>query len=89
MTTYTLNRRGFLGTSANAMAAVAAFSGMATAGTSRADATQADVCIANHRQLAQNLKAFLQDGTASQSERAFALKTCHCVHCNVAIAPML
>ena len=89
MTTNMLNRRDLLGTSAKGLAAFAALAGIASFGSPRAEAANASTCIANHQQLAQKLKGLLQDHTASHAERSQALKTCRCVHCDVAIGPML
>lgn len=85
----TLSRRELLGTTARGVAALAALSGSAALSSQLASAAGADTCIANHQQLAQNLKTLIEDPSVGEAESAFAQKTCRCIHCDVAIAPML
>ena len=89
MTTHTLNRRDLLGTTASGLAALAALSGTAAFAPTVAGTTNRSQCIANHQQLSQNLQALVQDPAVSAGETAYALKTCRCVHCDVAITPMV
>ena len=83
MTTHMLNRRDLLGTTAKALGAFAAFGGTVSILPNSAGAKD---CIANHRKLAQNLKELVLDPAVSQAEKDFAIKTCRCTHCDVAIA---
>lgn len=89
MTTHTFTRRDLLGTTAKGLAALTALSGGAIFATSRAGAAKANACIANHQHLAQNLKVLTLSPDVGEREKAMALKTCRCVHCDVAISPML
>ena len=85
----TLNRRELLGTTARGMAALAALSGSAALSSQFVSPAGAETCIANHQQLAQNLKTLIDDPNVGEAEAAFAQRTCRCIHCDVAIAPML
>ncbi|MCP5080372.1 MAG: hypothetical protein GY948_01610 [Alphaproteobacteria bacterium] len=89
MTTHTLNRRDLLGTAAKGLAAFTALSSGTVFATSLAGAAEANVCIANHRQLADNLRVLTLTADVGETEKAIALKTCRCIHCDVAISPML
>jgi len=89
MYTNTLSRRELLGTTARGVAALAALSGSAALSSQIATAASASPCIANHQQLAQNLRTLIDDPSVGDVEAAFAQKTCRCIHCDVAIAPML
>ncbi len=89
MYTKTLSRRDLLGTTARGVAALAALSGSTALSNQIASAAGLDRCIANHQQLAENLKTLIDDPSVGDWEAAFAQKTCRCIHCDVAIGPML
>lgn len=89
MYTNTLSRRELLGTTARGVAAFATLSASAALSSKLALATGAETCIANHKQLAQNLRTLMDDPSVGEVEAAHAQKTCRCIHCDVAIAPML
>ncbi len=89
MTTYSINRRDLLGTTATGLAALAALSGMPGSASAFTGAFRPARCIANHTQLAENLAALVADPSISDHEKAHALKTCRCVHCDVAVAPLV
>ena len=55
----TLNRRELLGTTARGMAALAALTGSAALSSQYVSPASAETCIANHQQLAQNLKTLI------------------------------
>lgn len=89
MTTYSLTRRDLLGTTATGLAALTALSSLPAATSAFAGTSGASICIANHTQLAENLTALIAHSSVSDQEKAHALKTCRCVHCDVAIAPLV
>ncbi len=89
MTTHMLNRRDLLGTAAKGLAAFTALSGTAGLSAITANSTEAEECIVKHHQLAQNLKTLTLDPGVGETEKSLALKTCRCIHCDVAISPML
>ncbi|MEM8688199.1 MAG: hypothetical protein AAGF81_12765 [Pseudomonadota bacterium] len=89
MTTPILNRRDLLGTTATGVAALTALSGRAAVTPALAAISGPSGCIANHTQLAQNLTALVLDPAVGAREKAHALKTCRCVHCDVAIGPLV
>ena len=88
MTTHMLNRRDLLGTTAKGLAAFTAFSGGAVFAAGFAADAHASTCVVNHGQLARNLKTLTLDPTVGEIEKAHAVKTCRCLHCDVAISPM-
>lgn len=89
MTTDRLSRRDLLGTTAGSFAALAALPAMTTLLPGGANASAVHRCIVNHQNLAQNLKTLMEDPNVSAREAAMAHRTCRCIHCDVAIAPMM
>ncbi len=89
MTTHKLNRRDLLGTTATGMVALTAFTGVPGIASAFTGSSGPTKCIANHTQLARNLTELVASPAVSEREKAHALKTCRCVHCDVAITPVV
>lgn len=81
-----LTRRQALKTGAAAIAAGTVATSPALAALGTQSAAQPD-CATLHKLMGQNLAMYCDDATVSAQAKTMAIKTSHCPHCQVGIAP--